>query len=98
VESRDTDLYLAAAEGLARAGDRMGYELLVELLGCATTACGDPDPARRALVELTGQDFGPREIEVEKSRESWEAYRQSLRAWRAWWQANRQRFGREFHD
>jgi hypothetical protein len=98
VNSGEPALFGAAAEGLARAGDRLGYDLLAELLGADDYYASGPGRVRRALVELTGQDFGPRDPEVTRSSEAWQEYRRSAQAWRTWWKANRERFGKEFHE
>ncbi|MHC4502494.1 MAG: HEAT repeat domain-containing protein [Planctomycetota bacterium] len=79
---------LAAAEGLALAGDRLGYEILVEFLGTRYF-----QEARRALVGLVGQDFGPPE-----NTDSRQEYRRCLRAWHRWWKENRERVGEEFDE
>ena len=98
IDDRSDHEMIVAAEGLALVGDRMGYDLLVELLSTNRWRW-----ARAALVRLVGQDFGPF---VKSSRfvtgTEWEKLlaerAEAIRKWREWWQKNRESFGTEFDE
>ncbi len=80
-------------EGLARAGDRRGYDLLVELLGAGQEA----ERARMKLIELTGRALDPKP-EGPDEKDARRAWRESLLAWRAWWKEHRHEFGKEYDE
>ncbi|HUS81479.1 MAG TPA: HEAT repeat domain-containing protein, partial [Armatimonadota bacterium] len=98
VDAGATTLLAAAAEGLARCGDRLGCDLLIALLGDGHSRDHSVSRIRRTLVELTGKDFGPGEQPVRPTPGWWHDYRRSVVRWTNWWQANREGFGREPND